>query len=139
MIYLPKGSIMQWIDPDNPGVLYFPTEHNRDALSVDNEQIENKQRMINGTMRKWHIASKRTWSTSWTDVPHSSAFTVDGKMGAKDMEDFWRGHTGAFNLKIFDSTGPSVDTLVMFSEFSGSIKKRGRYDFWDLSLSIEEV
>lgn len=139
MIYLPKGSIMRWIDPLDPGAVYHPTEHNRDALSVDTESIENKKRMINGTMRKWHITNKRTWSTSWSDVPHSSEFTVDGKMGAKDMEAFYLSHPGAFTLQIADGEGNITSALVMFSEFSGSIKKRGRFDFWDLSLSIEEV
>lgn len=141
MIYLPKGSIMQWEYPLGSGIIFYPTEHNRDALSVDFESIENKQRMVNGTMRKWHIATKRTWSTSWSDVPHSSEFTVDGKLGGEEMEEFYknRQESGPFALKIINGTSIETFPEVMFSEFSKSIKKRGRYDFWDVNLTIEEV
>lgn len=142
MIYLPKGTIMQWEDPSASNLILYPTEHNRAALSVDFESIENKQRMVNGTMRKWHIATKRTWSTSWTDVPHSKEFTVDGKMGGEEMEGFYlaRQFDGLpFTVNIISGDGSKEVAMVMFSEFSKSVKKRGRYDFWDVDLSIEEV
>ena len=142
MIYLPKGTIMRWKDPSVSNLTVYPTEHNRDALSVDFEQIENKQRMVNGTMRKWKVAIKRTWSTSWTDVPHSSEFTVDGKMGGEEMEGFYlaREYDGLpFDVTILSGDGSQATASVMFSDFSKSIKKRGRYDFWDVSLTLEEV
>lgn len=138
MIYLPKGSIMRWIDPVDPATLYYPTEHNRAALSVDVEQIGNKNRMVNGTLRKWHVADKRTWSTSWSNVPHLSQFTVDGKMGGEAMEDFYYSHPGAFTLEIIDGGGVVTSVLAMFSEFSKTVNKRGKYDMWDVNISIEE-
>jgi hypothetical protein len=69
---------------DNPGTLsqgmYIPTgdefedfiiisDHNRGELSFAKERIETRQRMINGTMRSYHIADKVGISTSWTRLP----------------------------------------------------------------------
>lgn len=69
---------------DNPGTLsqgqYIPignefedfiilSDHNRGDLSFSKERIETRQRMVNGTMRSYHIADKVALSTSWTRLP----------------------------------------------------------------------
>lgn len=130
---------MKWIDPTSPGTIYSPTEHNRAALSVDTERIGNSQRMVNGTMRRWFVADKRTWSTSWSNVPHSAAYTVDGKMGGNEIEDFYLNHPGAFTLQVVNGDGSVDEALVMFTEFSKSVNKRGRFDFLDINITLEEV
>jgi hypothetical protein len=138
IIYLPKGSIMRWSDLLTPTEKFYPTEHNRAALSVDTERIGDKQRMVNGTLRSWFIADKRTWSTSWSNVPHSSQFTVDGKMGGNEIEEFYLDHPGAFNLEVVNGDGSVDAALVNFSEFSKVINKRGRFDFLDINITLEE-
>ena len=45
------------------------TDHNRSDISVTPQRIEKRQRMINGTMRSYHIADKLNISTSWQMVP----------------------------------------------------------------------
>ena len=80
----------KWVRPqallfsDNPGTLYqgmyitngeefedfiIVSDHNRAELSFAKERIETRQRMINGTMRSYHIADKVSISTSWSRLP----------------------------------------------------------------------
>jgi hypothetical protein len=84
---------------NNPGTLssgfYIPTgnefedfivlsDHNRRELYFSKQRIENRQRMVNGTMRSYHTADKSTLSVAWTRLP-SRAFSseptfIDGKL-----------------------------------------------------------
>lgn len=68
---------------------YYLSDHNRDTLTESYEMIEKSARTANGTLRKYVIASKKTWSTSWTMLPGASPQTVDGYMGALDLKDFY--------------------------------------------------
>lgn len=45
------------------------SDHNRGEISMTTQRIEKRQRMINGTMRSYHIADKLTASTSWSMIP----------------------------------------------------------------------
>jgi hypothetical protein len=51
------------------------SDHNRSAVEISTERIEQRQRMANGTMRSYHIADKLTISTSWSMLP-SRGFEV---------------------------------------------------------------
>jgi hypothetical protein len=51
------------------------SDHNRDALSMSIERIEQRQRMANGTMRSYHVADKLSISISWSMLP-SRGFEV---------------------------------------------------------------
>jgi ATP adenylyltransferase/5',5'''-P-1,P-4-tetraphosphate phosphorylase II len=115
------------------------TDHNRQALSVDVERIEKKQRMANGTLRKYIVADKRTFGTSWTMLPKLSSQTVDGFWGADAIEQFYNTVTGTFSLELSDGDSETYTYNVMFSDFSKSISKRGSVDFWEISVTLEEV
>jgi hypothetical protein len=115
------------------------TDHNRAALSIDVERIEKKQRMADGTMRKFVIADKRTFSTSWTMLPKVAEQTVDGYWGGEDIESFYTSTSGSFPLEISDADNDTTTYTVMFSNFSRNIVKRGTTDFWEISVSMEEV
>lgn len=84
--------------------------------------------------------------------PHTS----DGGAGGAEILDWYERYTGSFWLYLaydkytnFDPVSGQYDNLprynevveVMFSDFSYSITKRGggTYDFWDISLTLEEV
>jgi hypothetical protein len=69
---------------DNPGTLsnnlYIPqgnefenfiilSDHNRESISMSQQRIETRQRMVNGTMRSYHVADKVNLSTSWQRLP----------------------------------------------------------------------
>lgn len=131
-ITLTKPRLMRW----NGNAI---TDHNRSQLSIDVERIEKKQRMSNGTMRKYIVADKRTFSTSWSMLPKLTSQTVDGFWGADDIETFYNTITGYFTLELTDADGESTDYTVMFSDFSKSIVKRGSVDFWEVSISLEEA
>lgn len=116
------------------------SDHNRAELSVDTQRIETPTRMANGTMRKYVIADKRTFSTSWEDLPHSSDFTVDGFWGGREIETFFKANSGPFNLKLNYGDGTfEIISVVFSSNLNKSIKKRGVYEFWDISVDMVEV
>ena len=115
------------------------TDHNRSPLSVDVERIENKQRMADGTMRKYVIADKRTFSCSWDQLPTTDARTADGKWGAVAIENFYNSNPGSFSLQLFMGDGTSTTYTVMFSDFSREVVKRGSTDFWNINVTLEEV
>lgn len=115
------------------------TDHNRSELSIDVERIEEKTRMANATMRKYIVADKRTFGVSWDDVPQNAGFTVDGFWGKNEIEDFYNNNPGAFTLKLYFGDGTTKSYTVMMSKYSADISKRGAYDFWNVSVELEEV
>ncbi|QGH79370.1 minor tail protein [Streptomyces phage Limpid] len=131
-ITLVKPRLMRW----NGNSI---TDHNRAQLSIDVERIEKKQRMANGTLRKYIVADKRTFSTSWQMLPKLTSQTVDGFWGAEAIENFYNTITGYFTLELTDADGESTDYTVMFSDFSKNIVKRGSVDFWEISVALEEA
>jgi hypothetical protein len=131
-LHFAKGAIMQWAGNK-------VTDHNRDDLSIDFNRIETAKRMANGTMRKYVIADKRTYSTAWNDLPHSAAFTVDGFWGGSEMLAFYKANAGLFVLKLTAGDGTTESVNVMFTKFSYDVTKRGVYDFWHVSVEMEEV
>lgn len=132
MVYLPKGSIMQWNGTK-------VTEHNRSELNVDVERIGDSQRTMNGTMRKWYVADKKTFSCSWDNLPALTTKTVDGSMGGVAIEAFYMSNTGPFTLTINNTHGVETYTVV-FTKFSKNIVKRvGTADLWNIDITLEEV
>jgi hypothetical protein len=115
------------------------TEHNRSALDVSVERIEESTRMANGTMRKYVIADKRTFSCSWKDLPHNAMYTVDGLWGKREIENFYNTRPGAFDLKLYQGDGTVEDYVVMLTKFSATLSRRGAFDFWDVNVEITEV
>lgn len=133
-----KPRLIRWQNPTN-SVWTNVTDHNRAEMGISFERIENMQRMINGTMRKYVIADKREFSTSWDMVPGPSNYTVDGFAGADAMEAFYLAQLGAFNMELTYSTTTLQTVSVMFSSFSRTLQKRGKYDFYNVSVSLVEV
>lgn len=87
-----------------------------------------------------------------TVLPKSSMHTTDGGAGAAELVDWYERYTGSFwAFLAYDKLSASGDyssmskynqvVEVMFSDFSHSIARRGTstYDFWNVSLSLEEV
>lgn len=137
-ITLPRGSLMYW-GSKNDAALAKTSEHNRGALDVSWEPIETSDRMIDGTLRKWLVDRKRTWSVSWEGLPHTTARTVDGGMGGEEMEAFYESKPAEFSMEIRQPDGTRERVLVMFQSFDKTVEKRGVYEMWNISVSIEEV
>lgn len=92
------------------------SDHNRSPIDFIPQRIENRQRMVNGRMRSYHIADKKTLSVSWENLPSRAfnkdplfnatsgkatatdllEYTVDGGAGGVELLDWYQRHTGTF-------------------------------------------
>lgn len=158
------------------------SDHNRGEMSVSQQRIEYRQRMVNGTMRSYHIADKINLSVSWQRLPSRSfsrnvifnsagspvmsgsdqEYTVDGGAGGVELLDWYENHSGPFYIYLaydkynnpsFEQGGAVTDQsfnylgiyndvrLMYFSSFEYAIEKRGstNFDFWNISVTLEEV
>jgi hypothetical protein len=96
------------------------SDHNRGEMNVNQQRIESRQRMINGTMRSYHIADKISLSVSWQRLPSRSfsrnvifdsagkavmsgadqEYTVDGGAGGVELLDWYENHPGPFYVYL---------------------------------------
>lgn len=127
-----KNALMEW---NNNKI----SDHNRSALGVNVERIENPKRMANGTLRKYVIADKRSFTVSWEDLPHKKDYTVDGFWGGREIEGFYNNNAGQFTLKLTNGDGVVETFQVVFTNFNKDISKRGIYDFWQIQVEMEEI
>jgi hypothetical protein len=149
---LPVGSLIYFdtgTDANTPTWTKL-SEHNRGSASVDVDRIEKTQRMSNGSLRKIWIADKKTISASWGNIPTYSTMTVDGGMGAEDIRAFYLNKgKGTFKVKISYNAVSARDEIILasFTSCSFTVSKRNvrsttasvPQEFWDVSLSLEEV
>jgi hypothetical protein len=96
------------------------SDHNRKTLEFSNLRIENRQRTINGRMRSYFVADKKSLSVSWDMLPSRAfnqdpnfgdtgtavggnsvvgslaQYTIDGGAGGNELLDWYENHTGSF-------------------------------------------
>ena len=154
-LYLPRGSVL-WIEAKDLLATQAGTtktwnkvsEHNRSPLEINVERIEAITRTSNGSLRKNHIADKRSFSVSWEMLPSYRDLTVDGGWGAEDLREFYLSDDGkkTFNIRInLAKTGSDQSSsgyesyTVSFSNCSFSVLKRGLQPHWSVSLTMDEV
>lgn len=156
-IYLPVGSLLYFDTSatDSPSWQKV-SEHNRQSLNITHNRIQKAQRMSNGSLRKFFVADKREFSTSWQLLPTFSTMTVDNGWGKADLLSFYEGSKGqgTFKIKIVygkDQSNPLLDrdevVTVSFTSCSFELVKRNvkntgtdpAQEFWNVSLSMEEV
>ena len=134
---------------------YYLSDHNRSPVQQSYEIIQNSKRMANGTMRKYVVASKKSWSVSWDMFPGVSSKTVDGYLGAMSLQALYDNHYDipiTLNMYAGSTTGPTgakqtlpaptagTPTKVFISSFSCTINKRfGDIDYWSVSMEFVEV
>lgn len=142
---MPRGSI---ISVNYGGTYYKLSEHNRSEFTISPQRIEKTQRMANGTLRKFFIADKKTFSVAWDMLPSSSALTVDGAWGAEEMRTFYESSDGrgTFKIKVnlakngTDQTSSGYEEYtVSFTSASFIVLKRGLQPHYSVSMSMEEV
>jgi len=51
------------------------SDHNRKSIDISTDRIQNRERMINGRMRSFHVADKIKISTSWEMLPSRRSAT----------------------------------------------------------------
>jgi len=125
------------------------TEHNRSEIEISPERIENKRRMIDGTLRKNVIATKERISVSWENLPSNDSYVVDaanGAKGARYIKYIYENSTGVVTVVLtYDQPGggTSITKSCMISSFSYVVLKRSDhpagFDLVNVSLELEEV
>lgn len=120
------------------------TDHNRGSVSESVERIGGSVRTARGSMRRYHVADKRSFDMSWDMLPGPGLKTVDGFWGAEDIITFYDATTGPFTLTLATDNwnGTSYDLrtyTVLFDDFDYSVEKRWSRYFYSVSLSLEEV
>lgn len=167
------------------------SDHNRSSIDFSAVRIEDRKRMINGRMRSYHVADKKTISCSWDLLPSRSTryyqdfdsngianyngassrnadgtsynsntlYTADGGAGGVELLDWYENHPGSFWVFLaydkftnfpevdeeevgrYDHLGQYSEIIeVYFSDFSYTVVNRGGiHDFWNISLTLEEV
>lgn len=134
--YEPPSGMLEY---DNFLVL---SDHNRDAINMDKQRIETRERMIDGSMRSYWVADKANISTSWNLVPSralpvfdtsifsvdqsgeysikfTKALTVDAGAGGNEMLEWYRRHQGSFYVLIsYDRFDVSTEQLPIDASLS---------------------
>lgn len=116
------------------------TDQGRGELSEASEQLKNEVRMVTGTLRRYVVAEKRTWSCSWDNV--FSKKSIDGGWAGEQVRDFYYATPGEFLLTLTQGDGTTEEILVMFTSFDHSVMKRSQNengDLWSMSVEITEV
>lgn len=132
----------------------YLSDNNREDLSVGFERIEYRQRMVNGRMRSYHVADKKTFSTSWKNLPSRKNLvteyseTRNSFAGGQEMLKWYEDHTGDFwMILVYDKDSEVADLKnnlevvnVFYDSFSYNVIKRGYdTDLWDINLSLVEA
>jgi len=135
----------------------YLSDNNRAELAVSFERIEYKQRMINGTMRSYHVADKKNYSTSWDKLPSRKdqvteydANSRNKFAGGQEILDWYKRYTGSFWLVLVYDVNSSVSKSnikqnieianVFFESFSYNVVERGLdLDLWNVNLSLVEA
>ena len=136
----------------------YLTDDSRSELQVAIERIEYKKRMINGRMRSYHVADKKSFSVSWLDLPSARSVLPEARFGgtstgwasSQEMLDWHKNHTDSFYLTLVYDTPTSSSAVpitysleyynVFFEDFSYVVTKRGQtHDLWDISMTLVEV
>lgn len=115
------------------------TDHNRSELDVGIEAIEEDRRMADGSLRRYYVARKRSFSMSWDMLPTEDSETVDGYWGGNSIETFYNLNTGSFTLGVTNKNETVTNYTVVFKDYSRNVQKRWDVHFWNISIRLEEV
>jgi hypothetical protein len=99
------------------------SDHNRTEIQFSKQRLENRKRMINGSMRSYHVADKLQMSWSWDLLP-SRPFNRNpvldpntGQPTAPNVQDY-----------VFDKGAGGVDLLDWYERHPGSFYMFLAYD-----------
>ena len=122
------------------------------------EEVTNLRfNMIGGNFNSpdtYNVNVSFSWAGAATDALPTSEFTADGGAGGADLLQWYRNTHGPFwvylsydnypnfegNTDIWEQFDKYSDRYMMyFTSFNYSIEKRGLYDMWNVSVSLEEA
>jgi hypothetical protein len=115
------------VSGDSSREFIIVSDHNRGPLDFGVQRIENRQRMVNGRMRSYFIADKRTLTISWQNLPSRSfgsdpnfntstgkpdtdtdQYTIDGGAGGGELLEWYETHYGTFYVFLSYDKFPSL-------------------------------
>jgi hypothetical protein len=130
------------VSGDSSREFIIVSDHNRGPLDFGVQRIENRQRMVNGRMRSYFIADKRTLTISWENIPSrsfgsdpnfntstgkpdssSDQYTIDGGAGGAELLDWYETHSGTFYVflsydKYTDFGKDNPNSYIRLAEYS---------------------
>jgi hypothetical protein len=119
---------------------YQITDHNRRPVTETPTKIQNENRMVNGTLRRYVVKEKRNWKVSWEDTPNLAEWVFDGFWSGQEILDFYNATPGEFVLTITQGTGETEEVLVMFDSWNKTVVRRTTdYEFWNFDFGLVEV
>jgi len=142
-----------------------PLEFSQDRIEKRERMINGRMRSYHIADKltlstSWDLIPSRSHAdiptfNSGTGVSPYRSYTTDGGSGGGDMLEWYDSHKGSFwvflaydRKGIFKGTPDPYEHLVQYnqliemfiSDFSYSVEKRGtNFDYWNVSISLEEV
>jgi hypothetical protein len=147
---------------------YALTDHNRKQIDIVPTLIEKSARMANGTMRKYVIANKKTFSASWEMVPAQASQCVDYSqhsggptvVSSAWLDAFYRANVGLpLKLRVYTSADTSIsignipnestyqtsrvsytDYNVFITKYTNNVTHRNVYtDYVNMDIEFTEI
>jgi len=113
------------------------SDHNRGPISISKQSIEKRKRLINATMRSYHVADKKIYNVDWQMIPSRSynldplygedglpkrsnlvSYTVDGGAGGVELLKWYEDHPGPFYMFL------AYDKYTEFENSSSNINDK---------------
>ena len=106
------------------------TDGNRGEISMSQQRIESRQRMVNGNMRSYWTADKLNLSTSWNRIP-SRAFSADVDFNPANGE--ITDNPSTYTMYTADGGAGGVDLLNWYENHSGPFYVFLGYDKFNIN------
>ena len=124
------------------------TDHGRSSVNMSVERVENKQRMADGTLRRYVVTKKRTWQTSWENLPSVATPSLANGQPGSWIENIHDTVDGSFHVRF--RAGSDINTTlsglagtvvkVMITDYSReTVKRNPNFDLWNIDITLEEV
>lgn len=105
-------------------VTIYPT-----TVDVEEIEIADSERMLDGTFRKWHRAFKNRWVLAWTNIPESLISTIRA---------LYR-NTNSMTLNNENNENFTVVSTGFTSNIDASNISLNGIMYYNLELTLEEV
>jgi hypothetical protein len=157
-IYIPSGQEIgasSTLTDGGTDEFLILSDHNRSQLTFNTSRIEQRQRMINGNMRSYHVADKLNISVDWGNLPSrayasradfdasgvsdmkgsTGEYTVDGGAGGVELLDWYESHQGPFWMFLaydkysnFGKSDSAMNHLVEYNQIINVYFSNFKYD-----------
>jgi hypothetical protein len=135
-LYIPNGYEIgadpgTQVEDESLNQFLILSDDNRSEITMDQDRIEKRERMINGRMRSYHVADKLKISTSWNMLP-SRAYALAPEFNASNGSSTYNGSygkpTGADAQYTSDGGAGGVEMLDWYENHKGSFWVYLAYD-----------